>query len=283
MNGIEIKNVKKKYGSNCALDDISLTFEEHKIYGLLGRNGAGKSTLLNIITNRVVADQGLVYVDGVPAKESDQAQSKIYLMSEKTLYPDKMKIKEIFRWTKEFYPSFDFEYAMKLADMFELDVNKKVKALSTGYTSIFKVIVALAVNVPYVLLDEPVLGLDAYHRDVFYQALIEKYSNEPSTFVLSTHLIEEVSSVIEDIIIIKKGKILKNETREDLLSGGYTVSGMAAHIDQFIAGKNVIGTDHLGGLKTAYILGDLDRTKVPAEVEITKLDLQKLFVQLTNA
>lgn len=283
MNCIEIRNVSKNYKDTRALNNVSLKFEENKIYGLLGRNGAGKSTLLNIITNRIFADSGEVLIDEMPAVENDQAQQKIYLMSEKTLYPDRMKVKDTFRWSREFYSDFDMKYAMALAERFGLNVNKTVKSLSTGYTSIFKVIIALSVNTPYVLLDEPVLGLDANHRNLFYQILLEKYSNSPSTIVISTHLIEEVSNVIEDIIIIKNGEIFKNENREELLSKGYTVSGRAAQIDTFITGKNVIGVDTLGGLKTAYILGTLNRNEIPEGIEVTKLDLQKLFIQLTNA
>lgn len=137
-------------------------------------------------------------------------------------------------------------------------------------------------NAPYILLDEPVLGLDANHRDLFYRILIERYSENPCTIVISTHLIEEVSNVIEDIIIIKQGKIIKNESREELLSQGYTVSGVASIVDDYVADKNVIGVDQIGGLKTVYVLGKLDKN-VPEGIEISKLDLQKLFIQLTNA
>ena len=280
---IEIKNISKNFGSTQALSRVNITFEDNKVYGLLGRNGAGKTTLLNIITNRIFADEGEVLVDGIPSKENDQALQNIYLMSEKNYYPMNMKVKEIFDWTKNFYPDFDMEYAKKLADIFELNINKNVKSLSTGYNSIFKVIIALSVNTPYVLLDEPVLGLDANHRDVFYRLLIEKYSNSPSTIVISTHLIEEVSTVIEDVIIIKKGSIIKNESREDLLSQGYTISGKASSVDSFIVDKNVIGIETIGGLKSAFILGSINKETIPADLEVTKLDLQKLFVQLTNA
>lgn len=279
---IEVKNLSKNYGSTCALDHVSLKLEENKIYGLLGRNGAGKTTLLNIITNHIFASEGEVLVDGIPARENDQAQQKIYLMSEKDYYPEKMKIKDIYRWTGTFYPGFDMEYAMHISELFELNTDKAVKALSTGFNSIFKVIIALSVNTPYILLDEPVLGLDANNRELFYRLLIEKYSNNPCTIVVSTHLIEEVSNVIENVLIIKKGKIIKDETREELLSKGYTVSGAAAKIDSYISGRNVIGADNLGGLKSAYILGDLDRAGIPEGIEVTKMDLQKLFVQLTN-
>lgn len=223
MSGIEVKNLTKRFGDVTALDNVSFCFEENKIYGLLGRNGAGKSTLLNLITDRIFSDSGAVLIDGITTKEDDRVLGKIYLMSEKTYYPEKMKVKEAFHWSKVFYPNFDEEYAVKLAKRFELNINKPVKSLSTGYTSIFKIVIALSVNAPYILLDEPVLGLDANHRDLFYRILIERYSENPCTIVISTHLIEEVSNVIEDIIIIKQGKIIKNESREELLSQGYTL------------------------------------------------------------
>lgn len=283
MKGIDVKQVTKRFGDICALDQVSLCFEENKIYGLLGRNGAGKSTLLNAISNRIFPDQGEIYVNGLPAMENDQAQQQIYLMSEQTLYPEKMRLKEVFRWTKNFYPDFDLAYAESLAEQFQLDTKKRVNSLSTGYSSIFKIILALSVNTPYVLLDEPVLGLDANHRDLFYRILIEKYSSSPCTIVISTHLIEEVSGIIEDIVIIKQGKIICRESCEALLAKGYTISGKASAVDAFIEGKKVIGIDSLGGLKTAYIMEPLVSGDIPAELEVTKLDLQKLFIQLTNS
>ncbi|MDV3428213.1 MAG: ABC transporter ATP-binding protein [Bacillota bacterium] len=282
MNYIEVKNVTKNFGNICALKNVSLKFEENKIYGLLGRNGAGKSTLLNIITDRIFAGSGEVTVDGESVRENDKQLGKIYLMNEKDFYPESMKICDIFKWTREFYPDFDTKYANSLAEKFELNTKKKVKELSTGYSSIFKIITALSVNVPYILLDEPVLGLDANNRDLFYKTLIENYAENPKTIVISTHLIEEAANVIENIVIIKKGEILKNESCEELLSKGYTVSGTASAVDSFIEGRDVIGCDSLGGLKTAYIWGRIDKSIVPENLEITNLDLQKLFIKLTN-
>lgn len=283
MKGIEIIGISKRFHETRALDKVSLSLEEGKIYGLLGRNGAGKSTLLNIISNRLFPDEGQVLMNGDPLKENDESLKKVYLMSERTLYPEKMKIKDIFKWSKVFYPDFDMEYAQNLARQFRLDLKKCPAKLSTGYVSIFKAIVALSVNVPYVFLDEPVLGLDANHRELFYRILIEKYSEHPFTAVISTHLIEEVSNVIEDIIIIKEGKVIRNESREELLNKGFTVSGNASLVEQYLAGKEVIGTESLGGLKTAYVIGRPERTALPAGLEISGIDLQKLFIQLTNS
>ncbi|MBU9735991.1 ATP-binding cassette domain-containing protein [Diplocloster agilis] len=282
MSGIEIKQVSKRFGDVTALDHVNICFQKNKIYGLLGRNGAGKSTLLNVITNRIFADEGEVLVDGEPSVENDRVLRKIYLMSEQSYYPPGMKVKEAFQWSAEFYPDFDKGYAEKTASLFQLPTKKKIHDLSTGYQSIFKICIAMAVNTPYVLFDEPVLGLDANHRQLFYKLLIEKYSDSPSTIVISTHLIEEVANVIEQIIIIKNGRIIRDETTEELLSKGYTVSGNAALVDRYTAGRKLLGEDTLGGLKSAYLLGSVKKEEVPAGLEVSKLDLQKLFIQMTN-
>lgn len=282
MNAIQINHVTKKFKDVTALNDVTLTFEYGKIYGLLGRNGAGKSTLLNVITNRLFPDSGDVIIDGISAKENDDAQHKIFLMSEVNLYPKNFKVKDVFYYTKQFYGSFDMEHAYKLCDIFALDPKKKIMKLSTGYTSIYKLITALCVDIPYVIFDEPVLGLDANHRDIFYKLLIEHYSETGHTYIISTHLIEEISGIIEDIVIIKDGNVIKAESCEHLLQNGYTISGKAALIDSYMIDKQVIGCDQLGGLKTAYILGAYEKNQLPDGLEISPMDLQKLFIQLTN-
>lgn len=279
---IELSNVVKRFGKVTALDDVSVRFEKKKICGLLGRNGAGKTTLLNIITSRIFLDTGDVFVDGEPALENDRAMRKIYMMGEATLYPENMQVRDVFRWTREFYPGFDLDYAFSLAESFNLDCRKKVKSLSTGYTSILKNIAALASNADYILLDEPVLGLDANHRDMLYKFIIEKYAEKQNTIVISTHLIEEVSVLIEDVVIIDGGRIIFNGTRDDLLSCGYSVLGPAELVNKYTKDKEVIGAEALGGIKKAYIWGKLEPENIPEELDIAPVDLQRLFIQLTN-
>ena len=283
MSQIEVKNLTKQFGAVTALDDVSLTFEENKICGLLGRNGAGKSTLLNLITGRIFPTAGEVLIDGEPVCENDNALSKVYCMSERLLYPESMTVKEVIKWTKEFYTDTDTEYALALADKFSLNTKKKLKALSTGYASIFKIIAALSCNAPILLLDEPVLGLDANFRDLFYRELIESYSRQPKTVVVSTHLIEEAADVIENVAIIKDGKIILSDTTQNALSAGYTVTGPAQSVDQYLEGCNVLGFDMLGGIKSAYVLGSLSPKDAPQGVEVSRMRLQSLFIHLTNA
>ena len=282
MSVITVKNVTKNFNETVALNNFSVTFEENKIYGLLGRNGAGKSTLLNLMTNKIFPTSGEIQIDGENVLENDKALSKMFCMSDKNLYPESFKIKQAFKWTKEFFPDFDTDYANELADKFGLGLKKKIKGLSTGYTSIFKLILALSANTPIVLFDEPVLGLDANHRDLFYKELIKNYSENPRTIIISTHLIEEVASIIEGVVIIKNGKKILDDSVQNVLSKGYSVSGSGDKIDEFIKDKETIGVDSLGSLKTAHIIGNVD-SNIPDGLEVTKLDLQKMFIQLTNS
>ena len=281
MSRIEVTDISKTFKDTNALTHVNLHFEENTIYGLLGRNGAGKTTLLNIINNRLFPDSGTVTLDGDTLTENTAALSRCFLTNENNLYPESMKVKDAFKWSQVFYPDFDMDYAGTLSKLFELPQKKKIKSLSTGYQSIFKNIVALSVNVPFVFLDEPVLGLDAYHRELFYKVLIEKYAERPFTAVISTHLIEEAANIIEQVIVIKSGQIICSKSLEELLASGYCVSGPAAQTDSYIQTKNVIGTESLGGLKTAYILGIPD-PDMPSGLEISRMDLQKLFIRLTD-
>lgn len=255
MNAIQIKNITKSYNDIKALDNVSFSFEFGKIYGFLGRNGAGKSTLINIIANRVFADKGDILIDDITAKENIAVQEKIFCMSEADLYDKDLKIKEHFKWINRFYETFDMNKAIEISEKFNLNTNKKFKALSKGYQSIFKLTVALSLNVPYIIFDEPVLGLDANHRELFYNLLLKEYENDERTFIIATHLIEEVANIVEEVVLIDEGKVLLQANVGTLLETGYSVSGVAQEVDNYCVDKNVIGYDELGGLKIAYILG----------------------------
>ena len=278
---IELKNVSKSFGGVHALSDVSLSFGGGRVYGLLGPNGAGKTTLLNIITNRLYADCGEVLIDGESAPGRDRALGKVYMMAEQNLFPDSMKVKAALKITADFIPSFDLELAMELAQKFGLPMNKKVKALSTGYSSILRLVLALSANTPYVIFDEPVLGLDAQHRDMFYRLLMEHCGGGGQTVILSTHLIQEAAPLIEHAVIIKGGKILRDASAEELTGAAHTVSGPAGLVDGYIAGRQVLNTTAIGGLKTACVEGEPD-ARVPAGLEVSAMGLQDYFISLMN-
>lgn len=283
MNAIKVTHLSKQFGKQTVLADINLTIEPNTIYGLLGRNGAGKSTLLNLITNRLPSPAGMVTIGGVNVTNNDVLLNRIYMMSEANLYPSRMPVSEIFKLTADLYQGFDKDYADALVAKFELDPRTRFNKLSTGYRSVMKLIIALAVDVDYVFLDEPTLGLDANHRQLFYEELIDSYAERPRTFVISTHLIEEIANVIERVFVIQDHRLMINDTTENVLQEGYAITGPSTEVQTYTEGLNVIGHESLGNLLVQYVYGKLDNDReIPDTVTVSHIDLQKLFIYLTS-
>lgn len=273
-------NLTRKFGDTTALNGVNLCLDEAKIYGLLGRNGAGKTTLLRLITNYIQPTEGSITLDEQNVWENEKAQHQIFLVTE-TSYFAEMNAHKLIQLMSEIYPSFDKQQCLDYAKRFELDLNKKYTALSTGYKSVLRAVLSLSVHTPFLFLDEPTLGMDAFHRELFYKLLIESYSESPSCILLSTHLISEVEGLLENVIILDHGKVLIDESSEQLLAQGYCVSGRISDVDDYCSGKNVIGSSVVGGLKTTAVLGE--REQVPDTLEVTGLSLQQLFVQLVGS
>lgn len=273
-------NLTRKFGDTTALNGVNLCLDEPKIYGLLGRNGAGKTTLLRLITNYIQPTEGTITLDEQNVWENEKAQHQIFLVTE-TSYFAEMNAHKLIQLMSEIYPSFDKQQCLDYAKRFELDLNKKYTALSTGYKSVLRAVLSLSVHTPFLFLDEPTLGMDAFHRELFYKLLIESYSESPSCILLSTHLISEVEELLENVIILDHGKVLIDESSEQLLAQGYCVSGRISDVDDYCSGKNVIGSSVVGGLKTTAVLGE--REQVPDTLEVTGLSLQQLFVQLVGS
>lgn len=282
MAKIELLNIQKKYRKKTVLSGVNLSFEENTIYGLLGRNGAGKSTLLNIINNRTFPTKGQVFYQQKIVADKTILHTDFFLTGDQDLYHKNMKVTEIFKWTKEFYGEFDDELSQQLLKKFKLNPKQKFSALSTGYRSITKLIVALCVPCKFIFLDEPVLGLDATHRDLFYKELIQTYSERPRTFVISTHLIEEITGLLEKVVIIDRGNVLLNTSSEDLLKRAKVVRGPEDKVKDFCQALTIIGKESLGNYVSYYTLDLLPDVLVPDEIDIDSCDLQKLFILLTT-
>src|SRR5699024_9113471 len=145
---------------------------------------------------------GTVTVDKQPVTENELVQKDIFCVTENDKYPKDIKLKDLLVWESRFFEEFDLNYAKDLAQKFDLDLNKKTNSLSTGYYTIFKVIVALASNAKIMFLDEPVLGIDSLYRELFYDVLRKQHALRQNLIIISTHLIDEVEPVLEDVVII---------------------------------------------------------------------------------
>jgi len=278
---LELKGLTKRFKDVTALDNVDLCLEKPGIYGLLGRNGAGKTTMLNIITARISASEGTVTLDGEPVFDSDSKLGCMHLMSEVNYLDTDLRFKEAVAYAKQSYgDKFDSDSAMRYAHAFKLEGSKKLGKLSTGYKSIYKCCLALAMDTEFVFFDEPVLGLDANHRDLFYRLLLDSYQRKEKVVVISTHLIEEAASMLEHFIIIASGRILMNLDSEQMSSYATAVSGPRDAVEDLATRHSVISRVSLGGLETAYIKGIVE-TDDP-KLSVCAVDPQRLFIELTR-
>ncbi len=289
METIICKDIEKKYGNKQALRDVNLTLEKGKIYGLIGRNGAGKTTLLSIISAQNPASAGTVTWNGQPVWENREALNHICFSRELSvnLYGSgvsSMKVKEYLRNASYYYPNWDEEMAQELIGKFELDTKKRINKLSKGMLSMVTIIIALASKADFTFMDEPVAGLDVVVRDYFYHKLMEEYTESNRTFVISTHIIEEASDLMEEVIVIKKGELLLKENTQDLLERSYHVSGMAEVVDKATEGYEKHHEEKMGRSKSVTILLQPGQ-KLPEgyEVSIQPVNLEKLFIALCGA
>lgn len=284
---IEIRNVHQVFGDTQALNDFSLDLEGDKIIGLLGRNGSGKSTLLNIIAAFRQPTSGEVLIDGEPVFENESAMQRIALIRESgDTVEDSEKVTEALRFAAYLRPNWDEDRAMELLDKFEVSTKSKISDLSRGRRSGLGIALGLAANAELTMLDETYLGLDAPSRYVFYDELLKDFMDRPRMFIISSHLIEEVARVMEDIVIIDKGKLLTHDTHESLSMRGAAVTGHENDVNAFIQGRQVIGERSLGRTKSAMIYGDINdafRSEArAANLDIEPLGIQDLFVHLTQ-
>ncbi len=282
MKGIEVTHLAKRFGRKDVLTDVSLTVEPERIYALLGRNGVGKSTLLSLISNRLLANTGTITLDGDNAVDNERAQNRIYMMSDANYFPGDKRVSWVFKITDDLYGGFDKHNAQRLAQAFELDVKSRVRSLSTGQRSIMKLICALCVPADYVLLDEPVLGLDAPNRELFYQELLRMYGERPRTFVIATHLIEEIARMVEHVFVIADGRVTVDQDTDELLATARTISGPISDVAKATEHVRILRHQDMGNLRSV-IATDVPRNFIaPAGVDVGGVDLQAMFIALTG-
>ncbi|MDB5816494.1 MAG: transporter ATP-binding protein [Rhizobacter sp.] len=285
MNVIEVFGLTKRFGRFAAVDGVSFSVQEDKIYGLLGRNGAGKTTLMQLLTGQLFATDGRVTVFGESPVENADVLGRICFIKESQTYPEDFKASHVFASAPWFFPNWDAAFAERLIADFRVPVDRRIKKLSRGQLSAVGVIVGLASRAPLTFFDEPYLGLDAVARQTFYDRLLEDYAEHPRTVILSTHLIDEVSNLLEHVIVIDEGRIIVDEDADDLRGSATSVAGTASGVDAFLVGREVLSRDMLGGLATATVgrLAPADRAAAQAAgLELSPVSLQQLVVSKTS-
>ena len=278
---IEVNGLTKKYGDKQALNNISFTLDGPKIYGLLGRNGAGKTTFMDILSGQIVADDGEIRINGEKPFDNQKLTESICLIKEGNNFKRELKIKNILKIYSCFYPNWDQAFAEGLIAEYNLDLNAKVKTLSKGMESALGITVGLASKAPITIFYEPYIGLDAPSRKRFYDILIEEFQEEKRIFIFSTHLIDEVSLLFEEVLILREGMLELHEQTDFLREKIISVTGKEAEVQAFILDKEVIDQKKLAGMMTAYVYGTQEEARESGLI-VEGIPIQDLMIYLTD-
>lgn len=209
----ECQNLTKRYGKKTALENLTLTLESGKIIGLLGPNGSGKTTLIKMISGLLVPSSGTIKVDGKDI--GVETKSIVSYLPERTYIPDWMKVSDILKFFADFYKDFDMTAALEMLKNLSIDTNAKIKTLSKGTKEKVQLILVMARKAKLYLLDEPIAGVDPAARDYILRTILTNY-NEEASIIISTHLITDIETVLDDVVMIQNGSLRIHSTVDEI-------------------------------------------------------------------
>jgi ABC-2 type transport system ATP-binding protein len=282
---VEVTGVTKNFGKVTAVADATFAVEENSVCGLLGRNGAGKTTLMQLITGQDFASAGDIRLFGEQPVENARAIGRTSFIKESQTYPDGFRGSHVLRAASWAFPHWDASLADDLVKQFDPPLNRPMKKLSRGQRSAVGVIVGLASRAELTIFDEPYAGLDAVARQMFYDALLADYASHPRTIIMSTHLIDEASQLLNHVLLIDQGSIVIDEDAEALRGTAVTLAGKHADVEAFVVGRDVLAWDGIGGLASVTLTGVSEKDKaaaLAAGLELAPVSLQQLVIGRTR-
>ncbi len=211
MARIEINNLTKNFGDLTALDDVTVSLEQGQIVGLLGPNGSGKTTLIKILNGLLQPTSGSVTINGnMPGVETKKV---VAYLPDRNALPDYMTASQLMDIYEDFFEDFDRLKAESMVD--DLGINRKqtMKKMSKGTKEKLQLCLVMARQAEVYLLDEPIGGVDPATRDYILRTIISNY-NENAVVLISTHLIADVESVLDDVVFLKEGRVVLHKAAD---------------------------------------------------------------------
>ncbi|MFE2290124.1 ATP-binding cassette domain-containing protein [Streptomyces sp. NPDC059452] len=282
---VSVRDLRLTVGRRAVLDNLSLHLAGGRIYGLIGRNGSGRSSLMSVLAGLRRPDSGSVRIGGMPVFENEAAAGAVCLVRGRFHFPEELgRVRDALRFAAALRPGWDTDYARHLTERFRMDVDRRIRALSEGERAAVGVIAGLASRAPVTLFDEAHAVMDVPARHLFYDELLADCTAHPRTVIVSTHLLEELGSVFEEVVMIDAGKLVARGETEALRAQGCQVTGPADLVDFFVQGLQVLDERLLGRTKSAVVFGELDADRHARagamNLDLAPIGLQDLFGHL---
>lgn len=287
---LEVEALGHSFGKTRALDGLSFAVLPGQIVGLLGRNGAGKSTLLRIISGQLKAKEGDAWLFGQRIYNNTAALSSLCMIGDTPDFGKLKNLKQLLKVCDGLFPGWKRERALELIKLFELPVKRPLKGFSRGMQTAAMLTVGLASGALLTVFDEPSLGLDAVMRERFYDLLLEEKQKDPNrTFILSTHLIDEVARTLDSAVMVDHGRLLCQAQLEEFGRIYMSVSGAPDAVRQETDGMSILKEETVAGSLVRHLrlnaVSEGEKLKTEGKVQVAPMSLQRLFVFLaqTNA
>ena len=273
MNAIEISQLTKHYGKFKALDQVNLTLPGGRIVGLFGKNGAGKSTLMKCLLG-FLKHEGEIKVMGKPVDELKHNLFKeLAFIPDVSIIDDRLTVEQTIDYISVIHPAWNHLRAERLQEISKLPPKKKVGKLSKGMKTKLYLMITLSLDVSILLLDEPTIGLDIAFRREFFNTILGEFYDESKTIIISTHQVEEVEHILNDIIFIDEGRIVLHDGIEELKNRYTIITVPTEKKEEFMNLNPRIVTPKLGSIS-----GLVEKTVTIEGAEYRRPSLTDLFL-----
>lgn len=274
---ISARGVSKRYGNKIALENIDLTIEPGKIVGLIGSNGAGKTTLLKGILGLAPIDGELTVLGMNPQRERVKLLERVSFIADTAILPSWIKVSELITYTEGVHPRFSRAQCMKYLAETSIALTDKVRTLSKGTVTQLHLALIMAIDSELLVLDEPTLGLDIIYRRQFYENLLNDYYDGQKTILITTHQVEEIETILTDLVFINQGKIVLAASMEHVAATYLELQVEDSYKDHALAHNPIHVRRVLGGFSMLYESG-AQRESLAQLGRLTVPSLSELFV-----
>ncbi len=284
---IRLKGINKKFDGFPALSDLSMTVPTGSIYGLIGINGAGKTTLIKTMSGVLRPDTGEILYDGAEIWENTELKSKIALIPDELYFPQGYTLKNMSAVYSGFYPSWDEERFRDLVGMFHLNPTARLQTFSKGMKKQAMFCLALASEPEYLLLDEPIDGLDPIVRRMVWNTIVDDVAARSMTVLVSSHNLKELEGICDHIGILSHGKMFLEQDYDELRGNLHKVQaayGSTVDSSDFYNELDVLRRERRGSIDLLIIRGTAEEIEDqiqkhdPVIFDMLPLTLEEIFI-----
>lgn len=290
LPAIEVSSLTRVFGKSEAVNDLSFTVRPGTVFGFFGRNGAGKTTTIRCLLNLLKPTAGIVRIFGLnPVADEVEVKRKLAYVPDATAFFPWMTVRQTLDYFASFRDRWDASIEQELLRRFDIDPGKRASSLSKGQTMMLALIAAIAPSPELLILDEPTSGLDPIVRREFLEAVIGAYQDAAPadrTVFLSTHLIAEVEGLVDDFVIIDRGRALLSASADEARNRFRRIRARFRSDPPDVTIPGVVEARTVGRALEVVVSGSVEpatnilRAHSPEELEVESLDLESIFLAL---